>query len=82
MHLLRWNFLRSALAAGAPFADLGGVDVAGARRIPQPGEPTYGLYEHKHSLGAVWTESAAAHEIVLRPFWQAVAGVASRVRGG
>jgi lipid II:glycine glycyltransferase (peptidoglycan interpeptide bridge formation enzyme) len=82
MHLLRWNFLRTALATGVPFADLGGVDVAGARRIPEPGEPTYGLYEHKHSLGAVWTESAAAHEIVLRPFWQTIASLASRVRGG
>ena len=82
MHLLRWNFLREALASGAPFADLGGVDVAGARRIPNEGEPTYGLYEHKRSLGAVWTESAAAHEIVLRPFWHRVAALAAKVRGG
>jgi lipid II:glycine glycyltransferase (peptidoglycan interpeptide bridge formation enzyme) len=82
MHLLRWNFLRTALARGDACADLGGVDVAGARRLPKPGEPTYGLYEHKHSLGAVWTESAAAHEIVLRPMWQALATLASRVRGG
>jgi lipid II:glycine glycyltransferase (peptidoglycan interpeptide bridge formation enzyme) len=82
MHLLRWTFLRAAFARGDAFADLGGVDVAGARRLPQPGEQTYGLYEHKHSLGAVWTESAAAHEIVLRPAWQRLAEVAARVRGG
>jgi lipid II:glycine glycyltransferase (peptidoglycan interpeptide bridge formation enzyme) len=82
MHLLRWAFLRAALARGDAFADLGGVDVAGARRLPQPGEPTYGLYEHKHSLGAVWTESAAAHEVVLRPAWQRLAKLAARVRGG
>jgi hypothetical protein len=82
MHLLRWTFLRAALAGGGPFADLGGVDVAGARRIPEPGEPTYGLYEHKKSLGAVWTESEAAHEVVLRPLVQRVAQLASRVRGG
>ena len=82
MHLLRWNFLVTALAQGCPFADLGGVDVAGARRVPVKGEPTYGLYEHKHSLGAVWTESAAAHEIVLRPAWQGVANVMSKVRRG
>ncbi len=82
MHLLRWNFLRTALERGDSFADLGGVDVAGARRIPRKGEPTYGLYEHKRSLGAVWTESAAAHEIVLRPAWQRVAELAARLRGG
>jgi lipid II:glycine glycyltransferase (peptidoglycan interpeptide bridge formation enzyme) len=82
MHLLRWHFLRTALGRGAPFADLGGVDVPGARRVPQQTEPTYGLYEHKRSLGAVWTESAAAHEIVLRPGWQRIAGLAARLRGG
>jgi hypothetical protein len=82
MHLLRWKFLRTALAQGGPYADLGGVDVAGARRVPAKGEPTYGLYEHKHSLGAVWTESVAAHEIVLRPAWQGVANVMSKVRRG
>jgi len=82
MHLLRWNFLRTALALGGPYADLGGVDVAGARRLPTKGEPTYGLYEHKHSLGAVWTESAAAHEIVLRPGWQGAANLLSKVRRG
>ena len=54
-HACRWNFLRAALARGDAYADLGGVDVAG-RRLPQPGESTYGLYEHKHSLGAVWTD--------------------------
>ena len=82
MHLLRWTFLRMALSLGGPYADLGGVDVAGARRLPTKGEPTYGLYEHKHSLGAVWTESAAAHEIVLRPAWQGAANLVSRVRRG
>jgi lipid II:glycine glycyltransferase (peptidoglycan interpeptide bridge formation enzyme) len=82
MHLLRWNLLRTALARGDAFTDLGGVDVAGARRLPQPGEPTYGLYEHKHSLGAAWTESAAAHEIVLRPAWQRLAELAGRLRRG
>jgi lipid II:glycine glycyltransferase (peptidoglycan interpeptide bridge formation enzyme) len=82
MHLLRWNFLRTALARGDAFADLGGVDVAGARRIPNEGEPTFGLYEHKRSLGAVWTESAAAHEIVLRPVWQRLAELGARLRGG
>jgi len=89
MHLLRWQLLQAALAAGHPYADLGGVDVPGARRLPNEGEPTYGLYEHKRSLGAEWTESAAAHEIVLRPFAQRLAvalgglrGMVARRRGG
>ena len=47
--------------------DLGGVDVAGARRPPEPGEPTYGLYEHKRSFGAEWVALAGAQERVGRP---------------
>jgi lipid II:glycine glycyltransferase (peptidoglycan interpeptide bridge formation enzyme) len=53
--------------------DLGGVDVAGARRPPEPGEPTHGLYEHKRSFGAEWVELAGAHERVIRP-WRYAAG--------
>jgi peptidoglycan pentaglycine glycine transferase (the first glycine) len=89
MHLLRWRLLQLALERGDPHADLGGVDVAGARRMPRPGEPTYGLFEHKRSLGAEWRESAAAHEVVLRPWTQRLAvaaqvvrGLAGRARGG
>jgi lipid II:glycine glycyltransferase (peptidoglycan interpeptide bridge formation enzyme) len=89
MHLLRWRLLQQALARGDTFVDLGGVDVPGARREPRPDEPTYGLYQHKHSLGAVFTPSAAAHEIVLRPWAQRLAravvaarSLAGRGRGG
>jgi len=67
MHLLRWSALRLALEGGMPCLDLGGVDVAGARRRPEPGDPTWGLYEHKAGFGARWVESAGAHELVLRP---------------
>ncbi len=67
MHLLRWTAIRMARDDGAPSIDLGGVDVAGARRMPTPGEPQWGMYEHKIGFGARWVESAAAHEIVLRP---------------
>jgi lipid II:glycine glycyltransferase (peptidoglycan interpeptide bridge formation enzyme) len=67
MHLLRWTAIRMARDDGAPSIDLGGVDVAGARRMPTPGEPQWGMYEHKLGFGARWVESAAAHEIVLRP---------------
>ena len=68
MHLLRWSAIRRAVESGDPSIDLGGVDVPGARREPQPGEPTFGLFEHKRSFGAVFTEHAAAHEVVLRPW--------------
>lgn len=67
MHLLRWTAIRMARDDGAPSIDLGGVDVRGARRMPTPGEPQWGMYEHKVGFGARWVESTAAHEIVLRP---------------
>ena len=47
--------------------DLGGVDVPGARHQPAPGDPTYGLSEHKRAFGAIWLELTGAHERVLRP---------------
>jgi lipid II:glycine glycyltransferase (peptidoglycan interpeptide bridge formation enzyme) len=81
MHALRWTAIRAALAAGAPRIDLGGVDMPGARRKPEPGEPTYGLLEHKTGFGARWIESAAAHEVVLRPWvHRATAAARSAVR--
>ncbi|MEO5965811.1 MAG: GNAT family N-acetyltransferase, partial [Candidatus Limnocylindrales bacterium] len=68
MHLLRWRALQLALAEGRTEMDLGGVDVAGARREPVEGEPTYGLYEHKRSFGASWVALAGAQERVARPW--------------
>ena len=88
MHLLRWSAIQRAVEAGHASIDLGGVDVPGARREPQPGEPTYGLFEHKRSFGAVFTVHEAAHEIVLRPWVQrgrALVGAFARLlrrRGG
>ena len=82
MHLLRWSAIRRAVEAGHASIDLGGVDIPGARREPRPGEPTHGLFEHKRSFGAVFTEHEAAHEIVLRPWLQrgrAIAGAVARV---
>jgi hypothetical protein len=60
--------------------DLGGVDVAGARREPLPGEPTYGLFEHKRSFGATWVALAGAHERVARA-WRYAAGRAAARAG-
>ena len=59
--------------------DLGGADVAGARRRPNPGEPMYGLYEHKASFGARWIDLSGAHERVLRPGRYAVGRVVARL---
>jgi lipid II:glycine glycyltransferase (peptidoglycan interpeptide bridge formation enzyme) len=79
MHLLRWRAIELALAERRSEMDLGGVDVAGARRAPEPGEPTFGLYEHKRSFGASWVELAGAHERVARPARYAVGRAAARL---
>ena len=47
--------------------DLDGADLAGARRIPEPSDRSYGLYQHKKSFGAEWVELTGAHERVARP---------------
>ena len=65
LHLLRWRAIQLALTEGRAEMDLGGVDVAGARREPREGEPTWGLYQHKRSFGGEWLELAGAHERVL-----------------
>jgi lipid II:glycine glycyltransferase (peptidoglycan interpeptide bridge formation enzyme) len=66
-HLLRFRAIELALREGCREMDLGGVDVAGARHEPQPGDAMHGLYQHKRSFGAVWVELAGAHERVIRP---------------
>lgn len=67
LHLLRWRAIELAIREGCAEMDLGGVDVVGARREPVPGDPTYGLSEHKRAFGARWLELSGAHERVLRP---------------
>lgn len=79
LHLLRWRAIQLALREGRTELDLGGVDRPGARRIPKPGEPLYGLYEHKRSFGAEWLELAGAHELVVRPFRYAAGRALARV---
>jgi hypothetical protein len=82
MHLLRWRAIQLALAEGRAEMDLGGVDVAGARRPPEPGEPTFGLYEHKRSFGATWVELAGAQERVASPARYAAGRMTSKVARG
>ncbi|HSL33639.1 MAG TPA: GNAT family N-acetyltransferase [Candidatus Limnocylindrales bacterium] len=67
LHLLRWRAIQLAIREGRVEMDLGGADVAGARREPREGEPMWGLYQHKLSFGGTWVELAGAHEKVLRP---------------
>jgi lipid II:glycine glycyltransferase (peptidoglycan interpeptide bridge formation enzyme) len=67
LHLLRWRAIQLAIREGCAEMDLGGVDVAGARREPREREPMYGLYQHKLSFGGQWLQLAGAHEQVIRP---------------
>ncbi len=67
LHLLRWRAIQLAIREGRTEMDLGGVDVAGARREPREGEPMWGLYQHKLSFGGQWLELSGAHERVLDP---------------
>lgn len=75
MHLLRWTVIHDALAEGLPAIELGGVDLPGHRDPPSPGDPTWGLYEHKASFGARWVARTPAHRIVLRPWLERYAGI-------
>lgn len=75
MHLLRWIAIREAMAESLPAIELGGVDLPGHREPPSPGDPTWGLYEHKASFGARWVARTPAHRIVLRPWLERYAGL-------
>ncbi|HEY4226725.1 MAG TPA: GNAT family N-acetyltransferase [Candidatus Limnocylindrales bacterium] len=78
-HLLRWRAIQLAIREEALEMDLGGVDIAGARHEPKPGEPMYGLYQHKRSFGAEWVELPGAHERVIRPARYIVGRAAARL---
>ncbi len=78
LHLLRWRAIELALREGRAEMDLGGVDVAGARREPREGEPMWGLYQHKRSFGGEWLELTGAHERVLDPNRYRLGRIAAR----
>jgi lipid II:glycine glycyltransferase (peptidoglycan interpeptide bridge formation enzyme) len=87
LHLLRWRAIQLAIREGREEMDLGGADVAGARREPREGEPMWGLYQHKLSFGGRWLELSGAHEHVIRPTRYRAGRLASRIaramgRGG
>jgi lipid II:glycine glycyltransferase (peptidoglycan interpeptide bridge formation enzyme) len=79
LHLLRWRALQLALREGRTELDLGGVDVAGARRPPLEGEPMWGLYQHKLSFGAAWIEQVGAQERVLNAWRYGLGRVSGRL---
>jgi len=79
LHLARWRAIQLAIREGCSEMDLGGADVAGARREPREGEPMWGLYQHKLSFGGRWLELAGAHERVIRPRRYAIGRATSRV---
>ncbi len=77
--LLLWRALQLAAREGRSELDLGGVDVAGARSEPRPGDPMYGLLEFKRSFGGRWVELSGAHQLVLRPARARAGAAISRV---
>jgi lipid II:glycine glycyltransferase (peptidoglycan interpeptide bridge formation enzyme) len=79
LHLLRWRAIQLAIREGRSEMDLGGVDVAGARREPREGEPMWGLYQHKLSFGGRWLELSGAHERIIRPNRYRAGRVATKV---
>ncbi len=79
LHLARWRAIQLAIREGCQEMDLGGADVAGARREPREDEPMWGLYQHKRSFGGQWLELVGAHELVARPRRYTAGRLASRV---
>jgi hypothetical protein len=79
LHLARWRAIQLAIREGCTEMDLGGADVAGARREPREDEPMFGLYQHKRSFGGVWLELTGAHELVARPRRYLAGRVTTRV---
>jgi len=79
--LILWRALQLAAREGRAELDLGGVDIRGARRVPLPGEPTYGLLKFKQSFGGQWIELSGAHELVLRRRRHALSSGVHRAAG-
>lgn len=82
VRLLVWRAIQVALREGRSAVDLGGVDVPGARRRPEPGEPAHGMLQFKEGFGAEWVELAGAHERVVRPGRYALGRAAARLARG
>jgi lipid II:glycine glycyltransferase (peptidoglycan interpeptide bridge formation enzyme) len=79
IRLLVWEAIKDALAEGREEMDLGGVDLPGARRRPEPGEPAHGMLTFKESFGARWIELSGAHQRVLIPVRYGLGRITSRL---
>ncbi len=79
VQLILWRAMQLVIREGREELDLAGVDVAGARYEPQPGDEMHGLYEFKRAYGAGWVEQAGAHARILRPTMHRVGEVAADV---
>jgi lipid II:glycine glycyltransferase (peptidoglycan interpeptide bridge formation enzyme) len=82
VHLLLWRALQLAAREGRSELDLGGVDVAGARFEPRPGDAMYGLLEFKRSFGGRWIELSGAHERAVHPARARAGETLARLGGG
>jgi lipid II:glycine glycyltransferase (peptidoglycan interpeptide bridge formation enzyme) len=78
LHLLRWRAIQLAIREACAEMDLGGVDVAGARKEPREGDPLYGLYQHKASFGGRWLELTGVYERVYDARGYQIGRLASR----
>ena len=78
---LIWEALGAAVAEGRTEMDLGGVDVPGARRRPEPDEPAHGMLTFKESFGARWIELSGAHERILSPTRYTLGRITGRLLG-
>jgi len=80
--LILWRALQLAARERCSELDLGGVDVAGARSEPRPGDPMYGLLEFKQFFGGRWVELSGAHERILHPARARAGSILVRVGQG
>jgi lipid II:glycine glycyltransferase (peptidoglycan interpeptide bridge formation enzyme) len=81
VRLILWRAIQLAVRERLQEMDMGGVDVPGARRVPEEGEEMHGLYAFKRSFGAEWLELTGNHEWVARPWRYAAGRITGRVVG-
>jgi lipid II:glycine glycyltransferase (peptidoglycan interpeptide bridge formation enzyme) len=81
VRLILWRAIQLAVRERLQEMDLGGVDVPGARRVPEEGEEMHGLYAFKRSFGAEWLEMTGNHEWVARPWRYAAGRITGRMVG-
>jgi len=80
-HLVQWEILRWAAAAGFTGYDLGGVDAPAARGLPRDERhPLWNLYLFKSGFGAQGVEYVPAYEYAPNPLVRAAWRVVRIVR--